>query len=152
MLQTELRSAIVVQAEDGELWNVLGTPMRCKVRSEQTDGAYAVVENIIPPQAGPPAHVHHNEDEIFYVVEGEFEIRCGDEIYHASAGDLAVLPRNVPHAFRNIGEREGKVHVTITPGGFERFFEEVSEQIRTLPPDVEKLTAIARRYNVEFVR
>jgi len=150
-MQTELQSAIVIPPGGGDPWNVLGTAMKCKIGSEQTGGAYSIVENTIPPQAGPPPHVHHNEDEIFYILEGEFEIRCGEQTFNAREGSIALLPRNVPHAFRNIGEAEGKVLVTITPGGFEEFFAEASRELTTLPPDVEKLTTLARKYNVEFL-
>lgn len=69
----------------------------------------------------------------------------------ATKGSTALLPRDVPHAFRNIGAEEGRVLVTTTPGGFERFFAELSQQVTTMPPDVEKLMAIARKYDVEFV-
>lgn len=150
-MQTVLQSAIVVPAGEGDLWSVLGTLITCKVASQETDGAYSVVENIVAPQEGPPPHIHHNEDEIFYVVEGEFEIRCGEETFKATKGALAVLPREVPHSFRNVGVSEGKLLVTITPGGFEQFFAEVSDEIKTMPPDMEKLLRIARKYNVEFL-
>ncbi len=59
MMQTELQSAIVVPADGGDVWNVMGTLMWCKVHSEDTDGVYSIVENVVPPQAGPPPHVHH---------------------------------------------------------------------------------------------
>lgn len=150
-MQTTLQSAIVVPAEDVADWNVLGARMTCKIDSEETGGAYSIVETIVSPQGGPPPHVHHNEDEIFYVVEGEFEIRCGEETFKATKGALAVLPRNVPHSFRNTGASEGKLLTTITPGGFERFFAEVSTEVTTMPPDIEKLKGIARKYNVEFL-
>lgn len=150
MLAT-MTGAIVVPAHAGALWNVLGTEIYCKVRSEETDGAYSIIDNIVPPLAGPPPHVHHNEDEVFYVTAGEFEIHCGDETFRAITGDLAVLPRDVPHCFRNLGATEGRLLVTITPGGFERFFEEVSQQIRTMPPNVEQVKAIGRKYNLEFL-
>ncbi len=150
-MQTELQNVIVVPPGGGDAWNVLGTGMSCKISSEQTGGVYAVVESQVPPQAGPPTHIHHNEDEVFYVLEGEFEIRCGDETFVAREGATAVLPKDVPHTFRNIGEGEGKLLTTIIPGGFERFFAEVSEKIQAMPQDIEKLMAIAGKYNVEFV-
>jgi quercetin dioxygenase-like cupin family protein len=151
MMQTEMERAIIVPAGEGLDWNVLGTAMTCRISSEETDGAYSIVENRVAPQAGPPPHVHHNEDEIFHVLAGEFEIRCGDQTFNATAGAIAVLPRNIPHAFRNVGEAEGRLLVTITPGGFEQFFAEVSREVRTMPPDVEKLTALARKYELEFL-
>lgn len=150
-MPTELQSAIVVPANAGDTWNVLGTLMWCKIGSEETNGLYSIVENTVPPQAGPPPHIHHNEDEIFYIVEGEFEVRCGEQTFTVTKGSMAVLPRNVPHSFRNISEAEGKMLVTITPGGFEKFFAEVSQQVQSMPPDVEKLSALAHKYNVEFL-
>jgi mannose-6-phosphate isomerase-like protein (cupin superfamily) len=149
-MSTQLQSAIVVPPDAGNLWQVLGTLIECKIDSEETGGAYAVVEAFVPPQGGPPAHVHHNEDEIFHVLEGEFEIRCGDETLKAAKGSTAVLPRNVPHSFRNIGAGEGKLLTTITPGGFEQFFAEVSREVRNMPADAAKLAEIARKYDVEF--
>jgi mannose-6-phosphate isomerase-like protein (cupin superfamily) len=150
-MSTQLQSAIVVPPEAGNLWHVLGTLIECKIDSAETGGAYAVVEAIVPPEGGPPTHVHHKEDEIFHVLEGEFEIRCGAETLHASKGATAILPRDVPHAFRNVGGREGRLLTTITPGGFEQFFAEVSREVRSMPADANKLLAIARKYSVEFV-
>lgn len=149
-MQTVLQMGIVVPAGGGDNLNVLGTLVQCKVSSDETGGAYSVIEATVPPKGGPPAHIHGNEDEIFYVVEGEFEIRCGDQTFNATKGALAVLPRGIPHTFRNTGTRDGKLLTTITPGGFEKFFEDVDREITTIPPDVEKLKAIARRYNAEF--
>jgi mannose-6-phosphate isomerase-like protein (cupin superfamily) len=149
-MQTHLQSAIIVPNNGGAQWTVLGTQMACKVSSEETGGAYSIVENIVAPLDGPPPHVHHNEDEVFYVVEGEFEIRCGEKTFTAAKGSLAILPRNIPHAFRNIGVTDGKLLTTITPGGFEKFFAEVSREVPTMPPDIEKLREIGRKYNLEF--
>jgi mannose-6-phosphate isomerase-like protein (cupin superfamily) len=150
-MQASVREAIVVPPSGGAEWNVLGSKMTCKVGSEETGGVYSIVENTLAPQDGPPPHVHHNEDEIFYVIEGEFEIRCGERTFRAAPGALAVLPRNVPHSFRNVGEGEGRLLVTVTPGGFEKFFEEVSRELPTMPPDVAKLKEIGRKYNLEFI-
>jgi mannose-6-phosphate isomerase-like protein (cupin superfamily) len=144
-------SAIVVPAGSGTEWNVLGTRMKCKISSEDTGGAYSIVESVIPPLMGPPPHIHRNEDEIFYIVDGKFEILCGDESFTATTGDLAVLPRNLPHSFRNIGKTEGRVLTTISPGGLESFFAEVSQEIKTLPPDIQKLERIGRKYDVELL-
>ncbi len=150
-MQATVQNAIIVPPDGGAEWNVLGTKMTCKVGSDETSGEYSIVENTVGPRDGAPPHVHYNEDEIFYVVEGEFEIRCGERTFRAGKGSLAVLPRNVPHAFRNVGGAEGRVLTTITPGGFEKFFEEVSREVPTMPPDVEKLKKIGRKYNLEFI-
>jgi quercetin dioxygenase-like cupin family protein len=143
--------AKVVAAGEGEVWSVLGEPVVCKVRSEETGGAYAIVENVVPPQEGPPPHIHRHEDELFYVLEGEFEILCGDKTIIAKKGDLAIVPRGTVHAFRNIGTENAKFWITVTPGGFEKFFEEVSRDASAMPPDVEKIKAIGRKYGCEFL-
>src|ERR1700745_1616644 len=101
-MSTQLQSGIVVPPEAGNLWHVLGTLIECKIDSAETGGAYAIIEAIVPPEVGTPTHVHHNEDEIAPVLEREFVIRCGAETLHASKGATAILPRDVPHAFRNV--------------------------------------------------
>src|SRR6059058_6203519 len=100
-----------------EVWNVLGTTMLCKVASEETGGAYSVVDNVVQPQGGPPPHRHEAEDEVFYVLEGEFEINYGGQSVVAKKGDVVAVRKGVTHSFRNVGAEEGRLLVTITPGG-----------------------------------
>jgi mannose-6-phosphate isomerase-like protein (cupin superfamily) len=148
MRQANLQSALMEPAN--AVWEVLGNQMSCRVKSEETGGAYSIVESTVPPQDGAPPHVHTDEDEMFYVLEGEFEIRCGDRSFTARKGSTAMLPRGIPHAFRNVGTRDGKLLVTITPGGFENFFAEVSREVTTMPPDLEKLKRLGQKYKLEF--
>lgn len=134
-----------------EVWNVLGTTMLCKIASEETGGAYSVLDNVVGPQGGPPPHRHENEDEVFYVLEGEFEINYGGQTVVARKGDVVAVGKGVTHSFRNVGAGEGRLLVTITPGGFERFFEEVSREQIKMPQDAEKLAALSRKYGLEFL-
>ena len=143
--------AKVVGANEGAVWRVLGEPIVCKVRSEETDGAYSIVENTVGPQEGPPPHIHYNEDELFYVLEGEFAMTCGDQNLIAKKGDLVICPRGIPHSFRNIGTQDAKFWITCTPGGFEGFFEEVSREASEMPPNIEKIKAIGLKYGCEFL-
>jgi hypothetical protein len=69
----------------------------------------------------------------------------------ATKGSLAILPRKIPHGFRNIGSTPSKILVTITPGGFERFFEEASKLPTDRPPDMEKVMAMAQKYSLELL-
>jgi len=151
MLVNAGNEAKVMAKGEGDVWNVIGTEIICKVRSEETGGTYAIVENFVPPQEGPPPHFHNGEDELFYVTEGEFEILCGERKFIAKKGDLAIIPRGSVHAFRNITNEMGKLWITVTPGGFEKFFEEVSRDASEMPPDVEKIKAIGRKYGCEFL-
>jgi quercetin dioxygenase-like cupin family protein len=82
---------------------VLGETITVKIGSEQTDGRYAVIEEVSPVGGGPPLHVHRHEDEVFYVLEGEVEFQLGDQRFRAKGGSAAFLPRDIPHTFRNVG-------------------------------------------------
>lgn len=131
--------------------SVRGSKIIARVRSNDTDGEYSVVEETMPPGAGTPFHVHRREDEIFYVLEGEFEIQCGERTFIASKGDHGVAPRNVPHAHRNVGTTPATILVTLRPGGFEGYFDEIDALPRDVPADLEQVRLIARKYKVELL-
>lgn len=135
---------------DGEVWNLFGDQIIRKVAGKDTGGAYAVILVVVPPGNGPPRHLHHDEDELFMVDEGEFEFRVGDEIKKGVPGTLALLPRGIPHTFRNVGKTPGKVYVVITPGHFEGFFVDVAALPEKERGDLAKVTAIGKKYNLEI--
>ena len=112
---------IVVPMGEGKRLNVLAETINCKVSSAETNGAYSVVEEVTPPQGGPPLHVHQREDEMFYVLEGECKVQCGDQTFNANKGSLAILPRNMPHGFQNVGPKASTILVIITPGDLRGF-------------------------------
>jgi mannose-6-phosphate isomerase-like protein (cupin superfamily) len=132
----------------GEGWDLGG--VLCKVRADTTDGAYTILELTLPPGAGAPWHVHYHEDEIFCVVEGACEIQSGAETALALPGSVIVLPKGIPHAFRNPGNALTTLMITAVPGGLEGFFEE-SGQVAPDDPDAPaKRADIARRYQIDF--
>jgi mannose-6-phosphate isomerase-like protein (cupin superfamily) len=149
-----------LRPEEGRAVWVLGTQlMTYKVSAEQTGGAYSLFEGLVPPRDGTPPHIHHREDECFYVLEGEFEFSVGDDTLLAEAGTLVYIPRGTLHAFRNVGEEPGRLLISQTPGGLhERFFEEAGEaaadtRIPPVPkgsPDFERIAAIAAKYGTEI--
>ena len=94
------------------------------ITGEETDGAIFMAELSVPPGGGPPPHIHHREDESFYVREGTFAIRAGDRTVSASPGDFVHIPRGTVHCFQNTGKGHAKMLMTFTPAGMERFFEE----------------------------
>ena len=71
------------------------------VTGEESEGAYFAMEAIVPPGGGPPPHIHTKEDETFYILEGECEIRLGDETVTAGLGDFVNVPRGQVHSFYN---------------------------------------------------
>ena len=141
------------------LW-VMGEVLTYKIPSHQTGGAYALFETVTQPGAGPPPHVHHREDESFWVLEGEYEFLVEGRAIRAGAGSLIYVPKGNLHAHRNVGEGAGRMLATQTPGGlYERFFEEVGKPVdgggAASPnpedrPEAEDLVAIAARYGIEI--
>ena len=95
--------AHVRPGEGNSLW-VLGELVTYKTTSEQTGGAYSLFEVMTRPGAGPPPHVHHREDESFYVLEGEFEFSGDEETLRVGAGSLLYVPKGTLHTHKNIGE------------------------------------------------
>jgi quercetin dioxygenase-like cupin family protein len=150
-LPTGDKSPIVLQPDEGKLLDVLGEIITIKVAGEDTGGVYTVLQEVSPPQGGPPLHLHHREDEAFYVLEGEYEVQCGENKIRAVPGSFILAPREIPHAFRNIGSGPSKVLVIATPAGIEKFFEELSELAKQGPPDIEKVKEIAERYEIELM-
>jgi quercetin dioxygenase-like cupin family protein len=100
-----------------------GGPLTFKVRGEQTGGALTALENVIAPGDGPPLHVHAEEDESWYVLEGELRFRLDAEVAHAPEGAFVFVPRGTPHCFQNPGATPARVLILFTPSGMERFFD-----------------------------
>lgn len=98
-----------------------------KVSGTDTDGALFVIENTNDARGGPPRHLHHEQEEWFYVVEGEYLAEIGDERYRLEPGDSIFAPRRIPHVWAHIGEGTGRLIVAFRPaGGMEAFFDAVS--------------------------
>ena len=129
------------------------------VTGEESGGAYFAMEALVPTGGGPPPHIHRNEDETFYVLEGEVTFRLGDETVVAGPGDFVNVPRNTVHCFRNDGSEPARIILTFTPAGIERFFEETLDRAldpTQQPPDnIEEVTAryaaAAPRSGIEFL-
>lgn len=80
-------------------------------------------ETFTPPGKGLHGHTHTRETETFRVIREVYRFRCGDEEFEAHPGAVVILSPDVPHSFRNIGDGPGQMFATVTPGGFEQFFE-----------------------------
>jgi len=141
---------------EGELLWVVGELLTLKVVGTDTSGAFAVLEEITPPQGGPPPHMHSREDETFYVLEGELEFRVSDRTLLATAGSVIYGPRGILHTFKNVGTTPSRILVLVTPAGLEKMFEELGEPVTDPssppegPPDIERLMAVNRKYGVEI--
>jgi len=117
-------TSFVVAPGDGEkLRHPLGDHVTFKVRGRDSGGAVTVFETQVSPGEGPPLHVHANEEEVIYVLDGKFRFQIGDEVTDAAHGALMFVARGVPHCFQNVGYGRGRLLITFTPAGMERFFE-----------------------------
>ena len=141
------------------VYSVVGDRYTFLLTGAQTDGAYFVFEAFVPPGSGPPPHVHHREDEAFYVIDGEFEFTVAGATIRVGAGGSVFGRRDVPHHFKNVGSTPGRMLITLTPAGLENFFTEIgtplqSRQDAPVPPSPEhiaKLMQTAPKYGLELV-
>jgi quercetin dioxygenase-like cupin family protein len=145
------RPGRVVARSRGKRLDVLGDAVHITLRGEDTGGAYALVEIEARPGCGPPLHVHRREDEAFFVLEGEFEFTVAGGAIRAGEGAAIFGPRGVPHTFRCVGPRPGRLLATLSPPGFEEFFEEVQALAKKGPPPPQAAAEIAARYGVDFL-
>jgi mannose-6-phosphate isomerase-like protein (cupin superfamily) len=150
-LPTYDKDPISIKPGEGKVLDVLGEILTIKASGKDTGGALAVIEEVSPPSGGPPLHLHHKEDEAFYVMEGEYEIQCGDDKIIASPGTFVFAPRKVPHMFRNVGAGQGKILAIVTPAGIEKFFEELSEGAEQGPLAFGKVKEISEKYEIELI-
>ena len=148
-------------AGSGETFVGPGDLYRFLVTGEESGGAYFAMEAYVPPGGGPPPHIHRNEDETFYIVEGQCDFLLGDETVTGGPGDFVNVPKGMAHRFHNAGETPVRMILTFTPAGIERFFEETLERALdpTQPPPADNLdevaaryVAAAPRYGIEFIR
>jgi quercetin dioxygenase-like cupin family protein len=148
----------ILRAGDGRAAWVVGDLYTVKAGGEDTGGAFALIEVLVPPQSGPPPHIHSREDEAFYVLEGEFEVRIDSQRLTAGPGTWVTLGKGSLHHFKNTGSKPGKMLILATPAGLDRFFLEAGrkatdtspESGAATPEDTEKLLAVAPKYGIEI--
>lgn len=141
-----------VEPGGGRRFEVIGgDQIAIKATGEDTDGAFTVIETVVPAGCGPPRHLHRRESETFYVLDGEFEFEIGKETIHASVGAFLVAPPDLPHQFRNVTDRPAKLLIVCQPAGFEKFVEEFATIPTDVPPDPQQMAAIGAKYGIEFV-
>ena len=120
---------------------------------EDTFGQYALFDFVVPPNAGPPPHIHTQEDEAFYILDGELNVQVGNQVFTATAGDLITYSGEDLHAFRNLGTEPARVLVVAGPAGLENLFRQAGqpvEDISNIPPDnIPKLLELAPEFGLE---
>ena len=151
-------SPIALRQDEGEALWFMGFLCTVKASSETTDGRVAVIEHLAPEGVGSPLHVHHREDEWFYITEGALTFWVGGDVIEAPAGSFVYGPRDIPHTFI-VSSPQARFLVVTEPAGFEKFMRALSEpaQTRTIPPpaappsDPAPLVAAAAEYGIEIL-
>ena len=147
-----------IAAGEGERIWIVGDTMTFKATGESTGGSLMLFENLTAPGGGPPPHIHTREDEFFYVLDGTFEVRIGDELHALGPGGYAYVPRGTVHNFRNTAATPSSLLVGFTPAGMEGFFREAGRPATDdgpAPPvdedEIARTMAAAPKYGVEAV-
>src|SRR5918997_2450301 len=146
---------------EGEALWWIGMLATIKATAEQTGGQYTLVEILAPEGFASPLHVHHFEDESFYILEGEMTFYVGEQTIKAQPGSFLFGPKEVPHAF-TVVRGPARLLFIFTPAGLEGGIREMGEPARSLsippqpeaPPDdaeMERLAAIGPRYGAEIL-
>ena len=136
----------------------LGFLVTIKAGADATGGRVAVIEHLAPRGAGSPLHVHRNEDEWFYVLEGELTFWVGGQVIAAPAGAFVYGPRDVPHTFE-VTSPQARFLLVAEPAGFEEFMRALSEPATAptlppaaaAPPDMAALAALAAEHGIEIL-
>ncbi len=143
--------AKVVGPKDGKLGFLGSIGVRFMISGEESGGGFSLVEHPMSPRAlAAPLHRHVLEDEYSFVLRGQVGALLGEEVLVAGPGDLVFKPRNQWHTFWNAGDEPASILEIISPAGFERFFEELSDLggVTQAPPEV--LADLASRHKLEM--
>lgn len=128
---SERRGVRVLADQDrfGKRRKVFGAlPIDVKVSAEDTNGGLLLIEQIDDVKGGPPRHVHHGQDEWFFVVSGHYVVEVGGERFELQTGDSVFAPRGVPHVWAHVGEETGRMMIGFQPAGeMEAFFAEATK-------------------------
>lgn len=133
----------------------LGLPTWIKAGRAETGGALSLVEQLIPPGFESPWHIHQDEDESFYVIEGTAEVVIEDRAVTLGRGDYAFGPRGIAHGFRVVGPETVRLLLMTTGGAFADFIREASdladEAQPAAGPDIPRLIAAAERHGLAIL-
>ena len=149
-----------MKAHQGQTVSVVGDRYTFLVVGEQSGGAFAMFEFVVPPDHGPPPHIHRREDEVFHVLEGTFEFTVAGQPHRLGPGDTLYGKRGIAHTFKNVGEGVGRMIAVVAPAGLENFFAEVGTPlprrdalpVEATSDDIARLLAAAPRYGIEILR
>lgn len=142
---------ILVMPGGGDELLMGGSQFLHKVKSDDTNDVFSVIEIISPPGKGVSLHVHEDEDELVYLLEGEIEVTLGDQTMTAVPGVMALLPRGIPHGFVNKGDRPSRLLDTILPGPFDKYFVELAALYSAGEPTQEQIDTLSDKFKINYL-
>lgn len=147
--------AYALGADEGQAFWFMGALQVAKATGAQTGQAFAVFDQLVPAGYSPPRHVHRNEDEALYVLEGQATFTCGDQTFDGAPGAFVFLPRGVEHTFK-VGHSTARMLTIAAPASFGEFVAAAGEPapVLALPPpdstDQERLAQMAVRHGIDI--
>jgi quercetin dioxygenase-like cupin family protein len=146
----------VLGSDEGDAYWWLGSLTINKLSGRRTQGGIDIVDHRVPAGYAPPPHVHSDQDEVFYIIDGQFAIRCGAQHWQAGPGSLVFLPREVPHGFTVSNDGPGQTLLINAPAGFADVVSELGEAARQLVlpgpdvamPDPERIATISEAHGI----
>jgi mannose-6-phosphate isomerase-like protein (cupin superfamily) len=140
-----------IPAEGGERLAFLGMELILKVTSAMSAGTLFSAVQMGPPGSGVPLHVHHDDDEFFFLIEGELRMLVGDERFDMTVGDTVMLPKGTPHAFSIVGERPARFLVTLDLSPASDYETMFAGLVGLAPTDFDRIVEVCAANNTEFM-
>ena len=144
----------VVSTEDGETIKPFGLEMKVLLSTEDTGGSFSALYVVHQPGEGPPPHLHYNQEEYFFVIEGTYEMTVGDITQTVGPGTMVFIPPHTLHTFKNVGDTPASQLDWTLPGGQDRYFCEIDAMGKGGtgfgPEMMERLRATNNRFDTYF--
>ena len=137
-----MRPFALAPGEGTSVENPTGGVTTFKAVSDQSDGGITAIEGVSAPGEGPPLHVHSEQDEFIYALDGTFRVRLGDDLIEAPPGSFVFIPRNTPHTWQNVGDGHARFVAVLVPASVE--FEEFFLRYGELSPEERGVEAFSR--------
>jgi mannose-6-phosphate isomerase-like protein (cupin superfamily) len=150
-MSTVKPSGMFVPSAGGERISFMGMDLVWKITSAMSRGAYVAFVQVAPPGTGVPMHVHHNEEESAFVIEGSVVLRLGDETFELGRGDMVNLPRGTPHGFRVTGGSPAQILFTIDVGLTSDYEGMFNGLVGVAATDFDRIRALTAANGVEFL-
>jgi len=148
--RSPIPQATIIKPEQALPIKPFGLDMKVLLTTEATGGAISVIVGRHKPGEGPPDHVHFTQEEVFFILEGTYELTVGGQTATAGPGTIVFIPRSVVHRFKNVGDTTACMLDWSLPGGQDRYFKAISDLAADDGFTSEKATEINRKFDTSF--